>query len=246
MRQAGRLYEYLLEGVKHFTLIDPDKAADPVGIARRAVEAGTDGILVGGSTGVCESQMAGVVRDIKSVAGVPVILFPGSVAQLTGEADGVLFLSVLNSLDPYFIVGAQVQGAVLIAKRFKSLEVISTAYVIVGDGGAAGFLSMARPVPYERPDIAAAYALAARYIGFSALYLEAGSGAQRPVPPEAVRAAREAFPRVLIVGGGIRSGEAAYSIARERPNVVVTGTIAEERPERLAEIVRAVKAAARP
>lgn len=235
------LYEYLLEGVKHFTLIDPDKSVDYLKIARHALEAGTDGILVGGSLGIKEEQITRVVRDIKTVANVPVVLFPGSLTQLTDAADGVLFLSVLNSLDPYFIVGAQVQAAVLIAKHYPGLEVISTAYVIVGDGGAAGFVSMSKPIPYTRPDIAAAYALAANYIGFKAVYLEAGSGAPQPVPPEMVRAARRAFPRVLIVGGGIRSGEAARAVARERPNVVVTGTLAEEAPEKLGDIVKAVK-----
>lgn len=222
-------------------MIDPDKSVDYLKIARHALEAGTDGILVGGSLGIKEEQITRVVRDIKTVANVPVVLFPGSLTQLTDAADGVLFLSVLNSLDPYFIVGAQVQAAVLIAKHYPGLEVISTAYVIVGDGGAAGFVSMSKPIPYTRPDIAAAYALAANYIGFKAVYLEAGSGAPQPVPPEMVRAARRAFPRVLIVGGGIRSGEAARAIARERPNVVVTGTLAEEAPEKLGDIVKAVK-----
>ncbi|ACB40599.1 geranylgeranylglyceryl/heptaprenylglyceryl phosphate synthase [Pyrobaculum neutrophilum] len=238
-----KLYEYLLEGTKHFTLIDPDKSVDYLKIARYALEAGTDGILVGGSLGIRESQIAQVARDIKSVAHVPVVIFPGSVSQLTEEADGVLFLSVLNSLDPYYIIGAQVHGAVLLAKHYPRLEVISTAYVIVGDGGAAGFVSMSKPIPYTRPDIAAAYALAANYIGFKALYLEAGSGAPQPAPPEMVKAVRKAFPRVLIVGGGIRSGEAARAVARERPNVIVTGTLAEENPEKLGEIVKAVKSA---
>jgi phosphoglycerol geranylgeranyltransferase len=235
------LYEYLVEGVKHFTLIDPDKSVDYLRVAELALDAGTDGILVGGSLGIRESQMAQVVRDIKTIAHVPVVLFPGSLTQLTEEADGVLFLSVLNSLDPYFIIGAQVQGAVLLAKHFPRLEAISTAYILVGDGGAAGFVSMSRPIPYTRPDIAAAYALAASYIGFKAVYLEAGSGAPQPAPPEMVRAVRKAFPRILIVGGGIRSGEAASAVAREKPNVIVTGTLAEERPEKLGEIVKAIK-----
>jgi phosphoglycerol geranylgeranyltransferase len=236
-----KLYEYLVEGVKHFTLIDPDKSVDYLRVAKLALDAGTDGILVGGSLGIRESQMAQVVRDIKTIAHVPVVLFPGSLTQLTEEADGVLFLSVLNSLDPYFIIGAQVQGAVLLAKHFPRLEAISTAYILVGDGGAAGFVSVSRPIPYTRPDIAAAYALAASYIGFKAVYLEAGSGAPQPAPPEMVRAVRKAFPRILIVGGGIRSGEAASAVAREKPNVIVTGTLAEERPEKLGEIVKAIK-----
>ncbi|MEM0369129.1 MAG: geranylgeranylglyceryl/heptaprenylglyceryl phosphate synthase [Pyrobaculum sp.] len=236
-----KIYEYLLEGVKHFTLIDPDKSVDYLKIARRAIEAGTDGILIGGSLGIRESQMSRVIKDIKTISNVPILIFPGSPTQLTEEADAVLFLSVLNSLDPYFIIGAQVQGAVLIAKHYPKLEVISTAYIIVGDGGAAGYVSMSKPVPLTRPDIAAAYALAANYIGFKAVYIEAGSGAPQPPTPELVRAVRSVFPRVLIVGGGIRNREAASLIAREKPNVIVTGTIAEERPEKLEEIIKAIK-----
>lgn len=238
-----KLYEYLIEGTKHFTLIDPDKSVDYLKIAKYALEAGTDGILVGGSLGIRESQITQVVKDIKSIAHVPVVIFPGSISQLTDEADGVLFLSVLNSLDPYYIIGAQIQGAVLLAKHYPKLEVISTAYIIIGDGGAAGFVSMSKPIPYTRPDIVMAYALAANYIGFKAVYLEAGSGAPQPAPPEMVRAARRVFPRILIVGGGIRSGEVAYTIAREKPNVIVTGTLAEEKPEKLGEIIRAIKSA---
>jgi geranylgeranylglyceryl diphosphate synthase (EC 2.5.1.41) len=40
----------------------------------------------------------------------------------------------VNSQDPYFIVGAQLQGAVILAKHYPQLEVISTAYLIVGEG----------------------------------------------------------------------------------------------------------------
>nr|KJR73329.1 MAG: geranylgeranylglyceryl phosphate synthase [Thermoproteus sp. AZ2] len=239
-----RVLDYISQGTKHFTLIDPDKSADYLKIAKAALEAGTDGILVGGSLGIPSAEIDGVVEDIKSVAHVPVVLFPGSICQLTPRADAVLFLSVLNSLDPYFIVGAQVQGAVILAKHYPQLEVISTAYVIVGDGGAAGFVSMAKPIPLKRPDIAVAYALAARYMGFNAVYLEAGSGAPEHVPPAMVRAVRKYLDRALIVGGGIRSGEAAREIARERPNVIVTGTIAEENPQKLAEIIRAIREAA--
>lgn len=239
-----RVLEYLSDGVKHFTLIDPDKSVDYVKIAKTALEAGTDGILVGGSLGIPSEELDAVVKDLKSISHVPIVLFPGTVCQLTPRADAVLFLSVLNSQDPYFIVGAQLQGAVILAKHYPNLEVISTAYLLVGDGGAAGYISAARPVPLRRPDIAVAYALAAKYMGFNAVYLEAGSGAPEPVPIPMVRAVRRYLDRVLIVGGGIRSGKTAGEIAKERPNVIVTGTIAEEQPEKLGEIVRAIREAA--
>lgn len=241
-----RVLEYLSEGVKHFTLIDPDKSVDYIKIAKIALEAGTDGILVGGSLGIPSGELDDVVKELKSISHVPIVLFPGTICQITQRADAILFLSVLNSQDPYFIVGAQLQGAVILAKHYPNLEVISTAYILVGDGGAAGYLSMARPLPLKRPEIAVAYALAARYMGFNAVYLEAGSGAPEPVPIPMVRAVRKYLDRVLIVGGGIRSGAIAEQIARERPNVIVTGTIAEEEPEKLREIVRSIRNVVKP
>jgi phosphoglycerol geranylgeranyltransferase len=241
-----KVLEYISEGVKHFTLLDPDKSVDYLKVARAALDAGTDGLLVGGSLGIPSERLDEVVRDLKSVAHVPVVLFPGTICQITPRADAILFLSVLNSQDPYFIVGAQLQGAVILAKHYPQLEVISTAYLIVGEGGAAGYISSARPIPPRRPDIAVAYSLAARYMGFAAVYLEAGSGAPEPVPTAMVRAVRKYLDRVLIVGGGIRSGKTAEEIARERPNVIVTGTIAEEQPERLGEIVRSIRSAVKP
>ncbi|MEL9990895.1 MAG: geranylgeranylglyceryl/heptaprenylglyceryl phosphate synthase [Thermoproteus sp.] len=240
-----RVLEYISEGVKHFTLIDPDKSVDYLKIAKTALDVGTDGLLVGGSLGIPSEELDQVVKDLKSISNVPVVLFPGTICQITPRADAILFLSVLNSQDPYFIVGAQLQGAVILAKHYPQLEAISTAYLLVGDGGAAGYISAARPVPIRRPEIAVAYALAARYMGFSAVYLEAGSGAPEPVPSGMVRAVRKYFDRALIVGGGIRSGRTAEEIAKERPNVIVTGTIAEEQPEKLGEIVRSIKDAAR-
>ncbi len=229
----------------HFTLIDPDKTGprEAYEIARVAVEAGTDAFLVGGSTGVYEPQLSMVVREVKRL-GKPVILFPGNLSGLTPEADGVLFLYLLNSDDPYYISGVQVQAAPIVLRM--GLEPIPTAYVIVGYGGAAGYIGRARPVPYEHPELVAAHTLAGAMMGARAVYLEAGSGAPKPVPEEAVAASRKLLDRLgaetlLIVGGGVRSPEAAARLASAGADALVTGTLAEEDPAKLSSIVRAFK-----
>lgn len=234
----SRVTQYILEKPRHAVLIDPDKDYEKA--ARAAVEAGTDLIMVGGSLGVATRDVEEAIKDIKTMTNVPVVLFPGNICQVAESADALLYLSVMNSDDPYYIVGAQIHAAPIIAKRFKG-EIISTAYVLVGFGGAAAHVSSARPVPYEKPEIVYAYALAANYIGFKAMYLEAGSGAPRPVPDKAIVLARKAFNGILFVGGGIRDGETARRIAELGANVVVTGTLAEENPEKLAEVAKAVK-----
>lgn len=221
------------KGALHFSLLDPDKVSLDrfVELARNAEKSGSDALMVGGSYGVNESLLDQYIDAVKSSTKLPVILFPGSVAGLSSRADAVLFLSVLNSTDPYYIIGAQVQAAVLMAKRFRELESIPMAYIIVGEGGAAGFASYARPIPYHMEDVILAYVLAARYLGFPLIYLEAGSGAREPVPANVVaKAKRVLADRILIVGGGVRTPEAAYSLALAGADIVVTGTVIEESP----------------
>lgn len=249
--REGRVLQYLWEKVReegavHLTLLDPDKAGDLSTIEKLCHlirDAGSDAVLIGGSTGVVEHLVDEVVKVVKEVTGLPTILFPGSVAGLSRYADAVLFLSVLNSVDPYFITGAQAQAAVMIRKRYRNLEVIPTAYILMGEGGAAAYVAAARPIPYSRPELAAAYALAAEYMGMRVVYLEAGSGAREPIPPQVISTVREALSEhmFLVVGGGIRSGELAERAVKAGAQAVVTGTVVELEPEKLRSIVEGVK-----
>jgi len=246
-RLLPRLLEARRKSRLHFTLIDPDKdgpdrARERALIAR---EAGSDAILVGGSTGVSEPRLSRVVEAVRE-AGLPVILFPGNLNGLTPKADAVLFMTLLNSDDPYYLSGVQVQAAPIVLRM--GLEAIPTAYIIVGYGGAAGFIGRARPIPYEHPELVAIHALAGAYMGARAIYLEAGSGAPRPVPVEAVALSRRllsqaGYEGLLIVGGGVRDPQVAEALAGAGADALVTGTLAEEEPGRLREVVEAFKKA---
>lgn len=113
--------------------------------------------------------------------GVAGNIIPRQRLRISKYADAILFMSLLNSDDPYFIIGAQVLGAPLVARY--GLETLPTGYVIVGYGGAAGCVGRARPIPYDKPELGVAYVLAARFLGMRYMYLEAGSGAPEPIPP---------------------------------------------------------------
>jgi phosphoglycerol geranylgeranyltransferase len=150
-------------------------------------------------------------------------------------------MSLLNSVDPYFLIGAQILGAPLVKKY--GLEPISMGYVIVGEGGTAGIVGKAIPVPYDKPELAAAHALAGQYLGMHFLYLEGGSGAKNPVPPDMIRAVKQYVEIPLIVGGGIRSREQALAAASAGADIIVTGNVVEtgDSKSKVSEIIAGIK-----
>jgi len=245
---VGRVEKYLLEkieseGTIHVTLIDPEKVTPPAAsrIASKMKSSGTSAIMIGGSTFVSSTHLDNVAKAVKRTVEIPVILFPNNVTGISRYADAIWFMSLLNSADPYFLMGAQVLGAPLI-KKF-GLEPIPLGYIIVGDGGTAGVVGKAVPVPYNKPELAAAHALAAQYLGMRFVYLEGGSGAKKPVPPEMIRVVKRHIDVPLIVGGGIKNRGQALAAASAGANILVTGNIVEdfEAKRRVSEIVEGIR-----
>ncbi len=230
---VGLVETYLLEkiekeGAMHLSLIDPEKVTPSSAsrIAKEAEDCDTAAIMVGGSTSISTSHLDKVVKALKTSVKIPVILFPNNITGISRYADAIWFMSLLNSSDPYFLMGAQVLGAPII-KKF-GLEPISLGYIIVGEGGAVSVVGKAVPIPYNKPELAAAHALAAEYFGMRFVYLEAGSGVGKPVPSEMARTVKNAINVPLIVGGGIRTGEQVKELVKAGADIIVTGNILEE------------------
>jgi phosphoglycerol geranylgeranyltransferase len=245
----GPIEKYLLEKIKaegsiHLTLIDPEKVTvqQAANIAENSKNSGTAAIMIGGSTFASQMHLDDVVKSIKSSVKLPTILFPNNITGISSCADAIWFMSLLNSVDPYFLMGAQILGAPLVKKY--GLEPISMGYIIVGDGGTAGIVGKAISVPYNKPELAAVHALAGQYLGMRFIYLEGGSGAANPVPPEMIRAVKHLIEIPLIVGGGIKTKEQAISAASAGADIIVTGNVTEtsDAKQRVSEIIRAIKA----
>jgi phosphoglycerol geranylgeranyltransferase len=231
-RHKMSVLDYLTTASKdrtlHLTLLDPDKQAPEEGarMAQRALEGGTDGIMVGGSVGIAQDSLDGTVKAVKEEVDIPVILFPGDISGISRYADAIFFMSLLNSRNPYYITGAQTLGAPMVKKA--GIEAIPMGYLIVEPGGVVGYVGDAKLVPRTRPDVAAAYSLAAQFLGMRLIYLEAGSGADRHVPGEMIGAVKSSVDIPVIVGGGIRTPEDASKVARAGADIVVTGTVVED------------------
>ena len=213
----------------YWVLIDPDDLPlDKIPtFMERLKKSEVDIILIGGSL-IMNSDFENFVGEIKKHAGsIPVVLFPGGAYQVTPQADAILFLSLLSGRESYHLISNQVMAAPL---EYRSkLEPISTAYMLVESGKptSAQFMSGTTPLPRDKPDIAVAHALAAQYLGFKLIYLEAGSGAELSVPEEMISAISRTVDIPLIVGGGIKTPEQAAAKVAAGASFVVTGNVLE-------------------
>ncbi len=241
-------FERLLEvkarkGAGYIVLIDPDKQPidKSVQLAQQAEKEGADAIFLGGSL-LFFTVFDEFVEQIKNHVSIPVILFPGSTNQISRHADAILFISIISGRNPEMLIGRQVLGAPLI--KMCSLEAIGTAYMLVESGNvsSAEFMSNTRALPREKYDIAVAHALAAEYLGMKMIYLEAGSGAQYPVPNKMVAAVASQSSLPLIVGGGINSPAVAAEKVRAGASFIVTGNVLENgvKPGGIAEFANAI------
>lgn len=244
-----QLYQYLqtqqrLANKTLAVLVDPDKgdAQSWQALARHAQQHGVGLLLVGGSL-LVEQKLEACVTVLKKSCNIPVVLFPGSPAQVTPTADGILLLSLISGRNPELLIGQHVQAAATL--KASQLETLPTGYVLV-DGGVpttVSYISNTQPIPADKPEIAAVTALAGEQLGLKLVYLEAGSGAKQAISTDMIKAVRQQISIPLFVGGGIRTGEAAYDACQAGADVLVIGTAFEQQPHLLPEIAAAIKAA---
>lgn len=230
------------KGKKAFAvLIDPDKVAGPDidRVCRLSVDAGVDYLLLGGSL-VVSNQLDAVAQKIKQNCSIPVILFPGSPAQLSRSADALLYLSLISGRNADLLIGQHVISAP--AVKQSGLEIISTGYMLI-DGGApttASYISNALPIPFDKNEIAVCTALAGEMLGMKLIYMDSGSGARRPVTEQMIAAVAGNIDVPLIVGGGITEPEKAYRNCTAGADLIVVGNAIEKDPSLIGEMAAAV------
>ena len=227
----------------HFSLIDPaSQSPDKAGLMAHTCEHyGSDAIMVGGSTVHKREQVHETVAHIKAKSKLPVILFPNGAEAVSSNADYIFFMELLNSTDLRFRGGEQIKGAPLI-KQF-GLHTISMGYLVISTSKNPTTVEKAAKLDkIGMGDIEKAiqYALYAEMIGMSCVYFEAGSGAEHPVPTDMIAAVRRQVKFPIIVGGGIRTPEAALERVKAGADVIVTGTLLEDNSKALEEMIKAI------
>lgn len=172
---------------------------------------------------------------------MPVVLFPGNSLHIEPSADAILFLSLISGRNPEFLIGQHVIAAPLLKK--SGLEILPTGYMLVDSGTATtvSYVSGTTPLPYDKPSVAACTAMAGEMLGLQIMYLDAGSGARRPVSPDLVAAVRAAVDTPIVVGGGINTGEKAYNAFKAGADLIVVGNGIEQDPDLLPQLSAVVQ-----
>lgn len=216
-------------------LLDPDKTSDKdlKRILKIASGSGTDYILVGGS--LTFNSIDGLIESVKSQCSIPVVLFPGNLLQLSLKADAILLLSLISGRNPELLIGNHVIAAPFL--RSVKEKLISVGYILVGCGKKTSveYISQTEAIPADKTDLVVATAMAGEMLGLKMIYLEAGSGAQNPIPPEIISAVRENVAVPIAVGGGIKTrGEIAEAF-NAGADLIILGNGCEKNPRLLEE-----------
>ncbi len=244
------IYPTLLQqkasGRKSFAvLIDPDKITLPQidQLVELSLQAKVDYFFVGGSL-VISNHLDVVIQAIKSRCSIPVILFPGSPSQVSKYADALLYLSLISGRNPELLIGQHVISAA--AVKNSGLEIMSTGYMVI-DGGApttVSYISNASPIPADKNEIAMCTAMAGEMLGMKLIYMDAGSGAKRPITESMIQRVSSVIEVPLIVGGGITDPEKAYLNGKAGADIIVVGNAIEKDPQLITALSAAIHSAA--
>jgi len=216
-------------------LIDPDKAKVKSldKILTLATTNKVDYIFTGGS--ITFSSIDKLIESIKVKCRIPVVLFPGNLLQLSHRADSILLLSLISGRNPELLIGNHVLAAPFLSNVRDKL--IPVGYILINCGSKTSveYMSQTEAIPSDKSDIVVATAMAGEMLGLKMIYLEGGSGASNPVPPEIIRNVRKNINIPIAVGGGIKTGSQIEDAFREGADLVILGNGVENNPLLLEE-----------
>lgn len=195
-------------------------------------------LFIGGS--LLFADITKTIQLIKEHSTIPVYIFPGNQLHVSDNADGILFLSLISGRNAEFLIGNHILAAPKL--KASNLDVVPTGYMLIdcGKQTSVSYMSNTTPIPYSKTDIAVATAQAGELLGLKTIYLEGGSGAQKTVSIEMIKAVKNQISIPLIVGGGIKTPQEFKSILDAGADIVVIGNSLEETPEKLKDFTQII------
>ena len=210
-------------------LLDPDKIdlKNVEIVIKKINQSPATHIFIGGSS-VESNIMDDLILKIKQNCDLPIVLFPGNPSQISSEADAILFLSLISGRNPDFLIEHQVKAVPILKKTV--LEIISTGYILIESKTetAVERVSNTKPLDRNNPEYILHTAQAGELLGNKLIYLEAGSGAQSPIPAEIIKLVAQNIEIPLLVGGGIINLQGIQTAFNSGADLVVIGTAFEK------------------
>lgn len=222
-------------------LLDPDQCRGSVLSSTIAALKSNvpDFIFVGGSFTL--KSVDSLIEVLKEETKADIILFPGHTSQFSSKANALLYLSLLSGRNAEFLIGQHLNSALSIKR--SNIEVIPTGYLLI-DGGkpsSVEYISNTRPIPRDKKEIALSTAVAAELLGMKLVYLEAGSGAEVPVPAQMISHVHAGLSLPLIVGGGIKTTVQLTNAFSAGADMVVVGNVFEQDQNKISEFVNCAR-----
>lgn len=181
-------------------------------------------VFIGGSR-VFTDRIDELIVEIKDRCALPILLFPGNPSQISHEADGILFLSLLSGRNPDFLIGHHVKAAPTL--KNSKLEIIPTGYILIDSGSETAVAKVSGTNPLSDENEIVSTAIAGQMLGKKLIYLEAGSGAKNAVHTQIITSVSENLDIPLIVGGGIKTNAGIRNAYDAGADLVVIGTAFE-------------------
>ena len=236
------LIENQEQGKKQFAvLVDPDKPSDKeiISIAENAQKSSVDYFFVGGSL-LTNNNLDICIKLLKENSNIPVVLFPGNTLQMSNKADAFLFLSLISGRNAEMLIGRHVIAAPYL--KLSGLEIISAGYMLIDSGKptTVSYMSNSVPIPSDKIDVAACTAMAGEMLGLKMIFMDAGSGALKPISKEMITIVKQSISIPLIIGGGIDSPEKALENVKAGADIIVVGNSIEKDNSLIAAIADAV------
>lgn len=237
------IYQNILKSAKKNNkqlaiLVDPDKTS-PGKAAKMALECDSlkvDYLFVGSSI-LIDGNFDSCIKALRRSCKIPVVIFPGNNLQISSHANAILFLSLISGRNPEMLIGKHVIAAPQI--KSSGLEVISTGYMLIDCGRitSVNYMSNTLPIPSDKHDIAICTAMAGEMLGLKIIYLDGGSGASKPIPPELISIIKKNINIPLITGGGVRNTQQASEAWKAGADILVVGNALEKNPKLIKQLI---------
>jgi len=193
-------------------------------------------IFLGGS--IVSNFVQDIANLIKQYTKIPLVLFPGSLMQITQYADAILLLSLISGRNPELLIGNHVVSAKFL--KNSGLEIIPTGYILIDCGhiSAVQYISNTLPIPSDKTDLIISTALAGQLLGLKCIYLEAGSGSPNAIPSKIIKDVKKEIDIPIIIGGGIKQTKHIEEYCNAGVDVIVIGNSVENDPNKLYELLK--------